>query len=642
MALDPRGLDPDLERMVQQRRMGYLGEQALLRAINQQRMLQGLDPVPDVASAAAGRPGKVHQTEMAPLQVQPTTGSGPQVTQLAMPQDNSLAAAISQIGSGGGLQQMMARMQAMRGQRAVPTPNVARGQDLPAPATEPHGARGAQMASRGRYQTEAPPQRPIAPERAMPPASSKTPPGVAPQAASQAGQSGILARQRAPYASQMETNPAVKEKMMALMVAEEGGDRDARTALAESAYNRGSSRNISSIDQVLDPRYYQPMHDGSGSYERALARVRNDPKLRAELEQDLGRANGGSNVSKLATDNASAGVAANSKTNQTHTHTTANGESWFRKDVRPDVHGAQAVRQTKDWHDNTTAAMVDEKPEPAAAEVAAQPPAAEAAAAPQAAAAVEAPVAPPQAEASGAAPQWLRDTVSNYATEKGLPPGNVGSFDQPLSKEALLTHGLNRAEEMKAAEAPPPQQASAQPLTMTPEIGKAAISATQPSAPKSSDTLRSALWAGTRGDQGPAVVPAPKPDLPPPPAPPAPIVAQGEEPATPQPQAATLPQGNAPQQFIDAATTGQIPASMQAVPQVQTSWEPPAQMQQAQLGLNMQPFGQGNLSPIPWDWMGGWGWGGTPGGGFGGDMGGGFGSGFSGFDFFGGGNMGGW
>ncbi|MEY9428122.1 hypothetical protein ABH975_003437 [Bradyrhizobium ottawaense] len=613
--------DPDLERMVQQRRMGYLGEQALLRALNQQRMLNGLEPARSLDEAVGGRVRGVRQTEAPPLQVQMPQGGGPQVVSYSPPQDNSLAQAIAGIGSGGGIQQMLARMQALRDQRAVPTPNVVRGQDLPSPPPT-QGAQLPQMVARGRRPASPasqPPREGAPAQRPAPAASGEPSPG----------QSGILARQRAPYAAQMAANPAVKEKMMALMVAEEGGDRDARAALAESAYNRGASRNMSSIDQVLDPRYYQPMHDGSGSYERALQRIRTDPKLRAEVEQDLARATGGSNVSKLATDNASAGVARNSMTNQTHTHTTANGESWFRKDVRPDVHGAQAVRQTKDWHDNTIAAMVDEKPEPAVAEKpAAQPP--------QALAAAPAAETAPAPQPSPSPPQWLKDTVSNYAAEKGLPEGKVGTFDQSpqLTEEALKAKGEQILAERAA-------QSSDKPLTMTPEIGKAAISATQPSAPKSSDTLKSALWAGTRGDQGPPVVPPPKPDLQPAPPPPAPIVAQGEDTPAPQMQAATLPAGNAPQPLIDAAVTGQVPPSLAQIPQVQTSWEPPPQMQQAQLGM-MQPFGQGNLSPIPWDWMGGWGWG-PPAGGF--DMGGGFGSfdtGFSGFDFFGGGNMGGW
>ena len=664
MALQQQ-LDPDLERMVQQRRMGYLGEQALLRSINQQRMLQGLEPVADIASAVGGRPGKVRQTEAPPMQVPTISGGGPQVTSYTPPQDNSLAQALSGIGSGGGIQQML---QNMRGARAVPTPNVTRGQDLPAPPGTRAAPAGSRPAPRsvtdilpGLETFDASKEPPNT--TAMQAYSAERTPGPAvrgvpapPKAEASPGSSGILARQRAPYAAEMASNPAVKEKMMALMLAEEGGDREARTALAESAMNRGNSRNISSIDKVLDPRYYQPMHDGSGNYEKALARIRNDPKLRAEIEQDLTRAHGGSNVSKLATDNASAGVAKNSMGNQTHTHTTANGESWFRKDVRPDVHGALAVKQTKDWHDNTVAALVDEKPEPPAAEqpadtrwapaqVEAQRVISDAASKPQGFPEPAPAQTAPEAKAPAEPPQWLKDSVGNYAVEKGLPPGNVGSVDpqpapQQLTADMLKEHGEKMLAE-RAAQQP------AQPLTMSPEIGKAAINATQPSAPKSSNTLKSALWAGTRGDQGPPIVEPPKPDLQAPPPPPAPIVAQDDTPA-PQAQAPTLPAGNAPQPMIDAAVTGQIPPQLSAIPEVQTNWEPPAQVQQSQLGLQMQPFGQGNLSPIPWDWMGGWGWGAPAGGfdagGFGGDWGGGggFGSGFSGFDFFGGGNMGGW
>ncbi|WLB24969.1 hypothetical protein QIH85_24110 [Bradyrhizobium japonicum] len=612
--------------------MAYLDEQALLRSVNRQRMLSGQNPVSSLAELVGGPPGKVRVSETEPLKVPLMQGPGPQVQQLTTPQDNSLAQAIGGIlgGGGGGLQQMLNRMNAMRNQRAVPTPNVTRGPDLPvprdalphAPATPPTRA------------TEAIPglQPPLNPnarapgdaaqsyyrERAPGPAVRGVPKPPEPQASP--GQSGILARQRAPYAAQMEANPAVKEKMMALMVAEEGGDRDARTALAESAYNRGASRNMQSIDQVLDPRYYQPMHDGSGSYERALQRIRTDPKLRAEVEQDLSRATGGSNVSKLATDNASAGVARNSMTNQTHTHTTANGESWFRKDVRPDVHGALAVKQTKDWHDNTTAAMVDEKPEPPAGD---KP--------------VDARWAPEQV----AAQQVLSEAAGKPAAFPDVAPAQAAPQPEAAPESPQLTpEALKARGEQMLAERP--ELAPQKPLAMTPEIGKAAISATQPDAPKRSDTLKSALWSATRTDQLP--VPAPKPDLPAPATAPAPpVLAQGAD-ETPQPAQAppTLPAGNAPRPIIDAAVTGRAPPQLSPIPQVQTSWEPPPQVQQTQLGLNMQPFGQGNLSPIPWDWMGGWGWGQPAGFDTGAGWGGSFDTGFSGFDFFGGGNMGGW
>jgi hypothetical protein len=174
-------------------------------------------------------------------------------------------------------------------------------------------------------------------------------------------ESATLADQRKPYAAQLDANPALKERLAAVMLAEEGGDPTARTALAESALNRGVSRGIPSLDAVVDPNYYAVFRDGG--YQKALGRLRSDPQLRAQVYSDMDRAShGGSNVSNLATDNASGQVAANAKTNSTHTWTAGNGETFTRKDVRPDVHGAQAVARTKDWANNTTGAMATEKP----------------------------------------------------------------------------------------------------------------------------------------------------------------------------------------------------------------------------------------------------------------------------------------
>jgi hypothetical protein len=109
------------------------------------------------------------------------------------------------------------------------------------------------------------------------------------------------------------------------------------------------------------------------------------------------------------------------------------------------------------------------------------------------------------------------------------------------------------------------------PGSMTPDIGKAAVQATQapqetpaqPPAPPPQPPaqlpqagLRGALWGATRSDQPQA------------------------------PQAPEMPS----------------PPTLQPPQPVQQWVAPPPQVPQ------QQPFGMGNLTPIPWDWMTGWGW----------------------------------
>ena len=90
-----------------------------------------------------------------------------------------------------------------------------------------------------------------------------------------------LSTEREKYLTQLDASPELKLKMAALMLAEEGysgSDSTARQALAETIFNRGSAKDIPSVDSVMDPRYYQPMHDGSGNYEHALAALQTAPK----------------------------------------------------------------------------------------------------------------------------------------------------------------------------------------------------------------------------------------------------------------------------------------------------------------------------------------------------------------------------
>lgn len=169
-------------------------------------------------------------------------------------------------------------------------------------------------------------------------------------------QAANLRDQRTAYGQQLNADPAAKLKMAALMSAEEGRGAPnslARTALAETIFNRGVSRGYGNVNQVMDPRYYQPMHDNSGNYAAHLAKVQSDPAYRTQLFSEIGNTLGGSNVSNLATDNASGAVAANSRRNTSEGWTAPNGEYFARKDIRPDVHGQGPVANTANWYART-------------------------------------------------------------------------------------------------------------------------------------------------------------------------------------------------------------------------------------------------------------------------------------------------
>jgi transposase len=173
--------------------------------------------------------------------------------------------------------------------------------------------------------------------------------------------SQTLAGQRAGYMQQFQNDPALKEKMAAIALAEEGGDEKARMALVETALNRGASRGIKDISKVLSPAYYQPFRNGQ--YDKALSRIRSNPALRDQLYQLIDKVgNEGTNVSNLATDNASGNVKQNAiNRGDTLSFLGGNGEGFFRKDQNPTYHGVGVVANTRRWYDMTTQAMSKEQ-----------------------------------------------------------------------------------------------------------------------------------------------------------------------------------------------------------------------------------------------------------------------------------------
>lgn len=173
------------------------------------------------------------------------------------------------------------------------------------------------------------------------------------------GGAATLEDQRKTYMDQINSDPALKEKAMALMLSEEGGDSKGRMSVLETALNRSAAHGYKSLnDKGFDQRYYAPFQDGS--YQKNLARVRSDPKLRARLEQEIDRVGKGSNFSNFGTQNGSGSVGESARHNQTPTARSDSGEQFSRKDVNPGMHGPKFVREEKSWYERTQAAMSQE------------------------------------------------------------------------------------------------------------------------------------------------------------------------------------------------------------------------------------------------------------------------------------------
>lgn len=271
-------------------------------------------------------------------------------------------------------------------------------------------------------------------------------------------QASDLADQRKPYVAQLNADPAAKLKMAALMSAEEGTgatNSTARQALAETIFNRGTSRGYGNVHQVMDPRYYQPMHERGGApYAAHVAKLQSDPAYRAQVFSEIDRVGGeGTNISNLATDNASGDVAARSMGNQTLTYTAPNEEKFFRKDIRPDVHGKDVVPATAAWAQGlATAAPVDSTGQP------------------------------PRVMAFSGAPQ---DGAVPFNAQNFLPMGPGSSPIPPAGAAALAPPSPQAPPQI--AQAPPPPIRQAPPIQMAqaamPQAGYVAPEKPEPPPP---------------------------------------------------------------------------------------------------------------------------------------------------------------
>jgi hypothetical protein len=177
-----------------------------------------------------------------------------------------------------------------------------------------------------------------------------------------------LAEQRAPYIKYLNEHPDVKAKMAGLLVSEEPS-REGRTGTAETLLNRMISHKIppeqmaTSVEGLASGRgvYYEPLRPG-GTYGRSAAELARNPQLMKETLADIDRA-ATSNISNYGTQNASLGVAERARRLQTITKEGQQGisDTWSRKDVHPEEHGALTVAREKEWYERTKAAEAGDR-----------------------------------------------------------------------------------------------------------------------------------------------------------------------------------------------------------------------------------------------------------------------------------------
>ena len=121
-------------------------------------------------------------------------------------------------------------------------------------------------------------------------------------------------------------SPATISQMAKLVSAEVGGQGPkAQQALIETFYNR-AKRDNKSIDEIVNSKaYYEPIQTGRINSVTPIP----DPEIR----RLIGLVEAGSNESRGATDNASAGVAANAKKLYPNNNIDIGGETFYSKNI---------------------------------------------------------------------------------------------------------------------------------------------------------------------------------------------------------------------------------------------------------------------------------------------------------------------
>ena len=179
-------------------------------------------------------------------------------------------------------------------------------------------------------------------------------------------------------------NPELRNKIMALAVAESGGD-DLKSArmLMETGFNRADAHKMSlNDDKAFGKKYYEPMQGNKAKYNEALARLEKEPELKARMETALNDvhlkgtndANYGTQNSSNAPGNKLADLAAISQTVTAKmptgdTVSIKNKPEFANNYYAPGVddkkhggHGARTIDEETNWEKETRAKVESQKP----------------------------------------------------------------------------------------------------------------------------------------------------------------------------------------------------------------------------------------------------------------------------------------
>jgi hypothetical protein len=167
------------------------------------------------------------------------------------------------------------------------------------------------------------------------------------------------------FADQLKKDKNSELDVMAVMKSEEGTP-EGRKALLETMYNRANAHGVTDIQKALGNRdkatgYYEPFWNGS--FDRNRKEIAADPAMQAQLRKEIDEVNGGSNFSKLGTQNASAGKAEEAKATQTVTVHYPGDDYFSRKDMTEHdtahggPNGVAYTRQEQEWAKSTQAVV---------------------------------------------------------------------------------------------------------------------------------------------------------------------------------------------------------------------------------------------------------------------------------------------
>ena len=172
-------------------------------------------------------------------------------------------------------------------------------------------------------------------------------PAQLPPSPGTAGDNNILATQRSPYADMIRDDPNTSLKLAARLYSEDQNNPETRTAILEAMLNRMYATGQNPLNAAYYPK-------DQTAYNNAMNTLSSNNDLLGQIQQEMERAFGGSNLSNYATDWASADVAANSRATSTPTWTSPSSEEFFRKDINNPKTGAGIASQNQKWFQSVT------------------------------------------------------------------------------------------------------------------------------------------------------------------------------------------------------------------------------------------------------------------------------------------------